>query len=145
MSDEAAAAAPQRGPGSIVWTDLTVPDADPVRDFYRAVVDWETEDVEMGGYADYAMRPAGAASRVAGVCHRRGVNADLPAQWLIYIAVDDLDASLARCRERGGELIAGPRAETEGARFAVIRDPAGAVAALIESSGEAGAASGEAT
>jgi hypothetical protein len=83
----------------------------------------------MGGYADYAMRPARAASPVAGVCHRRGVKADLPSQWLIYIAVDDLDASLARCRERGGELIAGPRAEAEGARFAVIRDLAGAVAA----------------
>lgn len=55
------------------------------------------------------------------------------------------DASLARCRERGGELVAGPLAETEDARFAVIRDPTGAVAALIESRHATDGESGEAT
>ena len=117
--------------GTIGWQDLTVPDAEKVRDFYAAVVGWRTESVDMGGYADFNMIAPGSGKAVAGVCHARGVNGDLPAQWLLYLIVADLDASLAACRARHGAVVAGPR-EMGGARFAVIRDPAGAVAALYQ-------------
>jgi predicted enzyme related to lactoylglutathione lyase len=30
----------RHAPGTIAWTDLTVPDAEKVRDFYAAVVGW---------------------------------------------------------------------------------------------------------
>ena len=63
----------------------------------------------------------------------RGVNASMPPQWLIYITVEDLDASIERCKSLGGLLIDGPR-ELGGGRCAVIRDPADAVAALYEPS-----------
>ncbi len=119
--------------GSIGWVDLTVADAKGVRDFYAAVTGWTTAEVPMGTYNDYCMSEAGGTA-VAGVCHARGANADLPAQWLIYIVVADLDASLAVCREQGGALVAGPRSMGPSARFAVIRDPAGALAALYQPS-----------
>lgn len=117
--------------GAIGWQDLTVSDAERVRDFYAAVVGWTAEPVDMGGYADFNMIAPGSGRTVAGVCHARGVNADLPAQWLLYLTVADLDASLAACRARNGTILSGPRA-MGGARFAVIRDPAGAVAALYQ-------------
>ena len=117
--------------GRVARTDLTVPDAERLRDFYVDVVGWQAAPVDMGGYADFAMhRPGGEP--VAGVCHARGPNADLPPVWLIYINVDDLDASLARCRDGGGAVLAGPRGLGDTGRYAVIRDPAGAVAALFE-------------
>ena len=72
---------------------------------------------------------------VAGVCHARGANADLPSQWLIYITVEDLDQSLADCEELGGEVLVQPRRMGED-RFCVIKDPAGAVCALYESASE---------
>ena len=75
---------------------------------------------------------------VAGVCHARGSNAGLSPQWLVYITVADLDASLARCRELGGEVLAGPKGKPGSQRYAVIRDPAGAVAALYEPGAAAG-------
>jgi predicted enzyme related to lactoylglutathione lyase len=115
--------------GTIAWADLTIPDADQVRDFYRAVVGWTAEPVEMGGYSDYSMERADGQV-VAGICHARGVNAGLPAQWLVYIIVADVDASAARCVELGGTIIAGPRGSAEQGRYCVIQDPAGAVAAL---------------
>ena len=68
---------------------------------------------------------------MAGVCHARGSNADLPPQWLIYIVVMDVERSARRCSELGGEVMAGPRPLGNG-RFCVIRDPAGAVCALYE-------------
>jgi uncharacterized protein len=119
------------GVGRITWVDLTVPEADALRDFYAAVVGWSTSDVPMGDYADYGMHPAAGGDMVAGICHARGINADIPPQWLIYITVSDLDRSIEECRRRGGEAIAGPRALGEG-RFCVIRDPAGAVCALYQ-------------
>ncbi len=115
--------------GTVGWMDLTVEDADGVRDFYKAVVGWESSPVSMGEYNDYSMGPPGA-DPVAGVCHARGENVGLPAQWLIYFIVADLDASVAKCLELGGEVIAGPRGESY--RFCVVRDPAGAVAALFQ-------------
>lgn len=56
----------------------------------------------------------------------------MPAQWLAYIVVADLDASLAECKTRGGAVVAGPKNMGPGARYAVIRDPAGAVAGLYQ-------------
>lgn len=119
------------GIGAICWTDLTVPDAEQVADFYRHVVGWTTTGCAMGGYEDYCVNAPGNGQTVAGICHARGVNADLPAQWLIYIVVADVDVSAAACVRLGGQVIAGPREMGEQGRFCVIRDPAGAVAALI--------------
>lgn len=121
--------APQ--PGTIVWRDLTVADAEAVRDFYAAVVGWHTEPVDMGGYVDFSMVAPASGETVAGVCHARGSNADLPPQWLMYVTVADLDAALAACAEHGGETAATPR-PLAGGRFAVVRDPAGAVLAVYE-------------
>ena len=115
--------------GKIGWVDLTVDDAERLRDFYSTVVGWQPSTVDMGDYSDFNMNGAdGQAS--AGICHKRESNADLPPCWMIYIFVADLDASVARCRELGGEVLSGPRGSH--GRFAVIRDPAGAVCALFE-------------
>jgi predicted enzyme related to lactoylglutathione lyase len=119
--------------GSISWFDLTVADATSVRDFYKAVVGWTTSDVAMGEYADYCMHPlAEGAGPVAGVCHARGENADLPPVWMLYITVADLDASVAECASRGGTVVRPPKSIGSYGRMAVIRDPAGAVCALFE-------------
>ena len=122
MADKAAV-------GSIGWTDLTVPDAEAVRDFYTRVTGWQAQPLNMGEYSDYVM-VARDGSGVAGVCHARGSNADLPPQWLVYIVVEDVDAAAAECARLGGTVVAGPR-PMGGGRFCVIRDPAGAVCALF--------------
>lgn len=121
------------GVGRVVWRDLTVADAGAVKDFYTAVVGWEARDHQMGDYADFDILD-GDGEVVAGICHARGENAGMPAQWLVYVTVEDVEASVARCRELGGEVMDGPRKMGESG-FCVIRDPAGAVLALIEGQG----------
>jgi predicted enzyme related to lactoylglutathione lyase len=118
-------------PGTIGWHDLTVPNAVAVRDFYSAVVGWKSSAVDMDVYEDFCMTPSSGGDPVTGICHARGGNAGLPAQWLIYIHVADIEASLTECSRRGGVVVAGPK-DLGGGRFAVIRDPAGAVAALYQ-------------
>ncbi|MFG0260195.1 MAG: VOC family protein [Phycisphaerales bacterium JB041] len=116
-------------PGSIGWHDLTVPDAEGVRDFYAGVVGWTAEALDMGGYSDFCMQADGQT--VAGVCHARGANAAMPALWMMYVIVEDLEAALARVRELRGEVVTEQRA-AGGGTFAVIRDPAGAVCGLYQ-------------
>ena len=45
-------AADKQATGTIVGFDLTVADADPIRDFYAAVVGWFPESFAMSGYND---------------------------------------------------------------------------------------------
>jgi len=125
MSDEA-----RPRPGTIAWTDLTVPHATKVRDFYAKVVGWRPEPVDMGGYQDFNMVAPGSDQPTAGICHARGFNADIPAQWMLYIVVEDADDAAQRCREAGGEVVVRPR-DLAGGRFCVVRDPAGAVCGLF--------------
>jgi predicted enzyme related to lactoylglutathione lyase len=116
-------------PGTISWQDLTVADAERVRDFYQAVVGWTPTALSMGAYSDFVMNADGTP--VAGICHARGGNADLPPVWLIYITVADLDHSLDECTRLGGSLVAAPRSYG-GGRYCVIKDPAGAICALYQ-------------
>ncbi len=110
---------------------MSTDDAAGVRDFYKAVVGWETEDVDMGGYADYVMKTPGSGDHVSGVCHAKGSNAELPSGWLIYIVVADVEQSAAACLENGGKVVVEPRG-LAGGRFCVIEDPGGSVAALYQ-------------
>jgi predicted enzyme related to lactoylglutathione lyase len=117
--------------GMVGWRDLTVGDAEGIRDFYKSVVGWGSSDVDMGEYADFSMTVPDTEEAVAGVCHAKGANADMPPQWLIYIVVADVEVSVARCNELGGEVLVPPKSMGSGL-FCVIRDPAGAVCALYQ-------------
>lgn len=115
--------------GDIVWRDLTVPNAETVRDFYGAVLGWTFTEHDMGGYADYNVHGANG-DIIAGICQAAGTNANVPPQWLIYVQVDDVGKACEVATAQGGRVVDGPR--SMGARrFAVIADPAGAVVALI--------------
>jgi hypothetical protein len=118
--------------GTLAGLDLTVADAAALRDFYASVVGWAPTPLDMGGYEDYVMTAPATGEWVAGVCHARGGNADLPPQWLVYVLVDDLEASRDRCVAGGGVLLTGVKGASGGSRYSVIRDPAGAVLALMQ-------------
>ncbi len=128
MSDEANSAKV----GTVAWIDLTVDDAEQVRDFYSVVVGWQPSSVEMDGYSDFNMNTPASGEPIAGVCHKRGSNADLPSKWMIYIIVENVDESADRCKELGGKVLVGPKGMGSNGRYCVIEDPAGATAALFE-------------
>jgi predicted enzyme related to lactoylglutathione lyase len=115
--------------GAIAWHDLTVENAEQVKDFYSEIIGWKAAPVDMGGYDDFSMITP-SEECFAGICHARGKNADLPPQWLVYITVEDLDRSIVRCEQLGGKVVAGPKNMGDIGRYAVIQDPAGAVCAL---------------
>ncbi|REJ76450.1 MAG: VOC family protein [Acidobacteria bacterium] len=119
--------------GCISWLDLTINDASASRDFYRRVIGWSVEDVEMEDkgerYADYNML-GGDGNPSAGICSARGVNLGLPPVWMIYLPVGDLAASLKRVEEEGGKVIKPSRGTDGEYAYAVVQDPVGACLAL---------------
>ena len=117
--------------GAVTWRDLTVPNADEVRDFYKEVAGWTSEPVSMGDYNDYNMKSPETNETIAGICHKKGTNEKLPLQWLMYITIADIDKSLDNCLKLGGKIIDGPKKMGE-SRYAIIQDPAGAVCALFQ-------------
>lgn len=129
MAEQESSTAPAIG--SIAWFDLTIPDADRIRDFYAAVIGWEVDTVDMGDYSDYAMKQPAGGTTAAGICHAQGVNAGQPPVWMAYIQVENLTNSVNRTLELGGSIVADRREPGNDWSFVVIRDPAGAVLALM--------------
>ncbi len=121
--------------GTIGWTDLTVDDAESIRKFYTEVVGWTADPVDMGGYNDFNMTPPATGEAVAGVCHAKGGNTDLPTQWIMYVTVEDIEGSARRCEQLGGKVLTGPTGSAGKDRTCVIQDPAGAVMALYQPAG----------
>ena len=118
--------------GSITWFDLTVPNAEDVKDFYSKVVGWKSSPVSMGDYNDFNMTSPGSGETKAGICHKRGGNAAFPSQWIIYITVKNADDSAKLCKENRGKVLVGPKDMSGYGRYCIIEDPAGAVCALFE-------------
>lgn len=120
--------------GRIAWLDLTVADAAATRDFYRQVVGWSVQHVELedGGepYADYTML-SDDGTPAAGVCHARGVNTGLPPVWMLYLPVGDLTESLRRVPEEGGTVVKTMQGEDGAYVYAAVQDPVGAYLALL--------------
>ncbi|GAB2683707.1 VOC family protein [Aliiglaciecola sp. 3_MG-2023] len=118
--------------GSVVWTDLTVKNADDVKAFYAQVIGWQANPVSMGDYDDYSMQLPSNNQDVVGICHAKGDNAGLPAQWLLYFKVANLDESIAQTEAGGGKLLSKIKHYGSQSRYIIIQDPAGAVCALFE-------------
>jgi uncharacterized protein len=116
--------------GQIVWQDLTVKNAEQVKDFYSQVIGWKTDPHNMGEYNDYNVNLTESDETIAGICNARGTNANVPSQWLLYVWVEDFQASVTKCIELDGKILDGPR-KMGGNNFCVIQDPAGACIALI--------------
>lgn len=121
--------------GIPTWADMTVSDVDAVAQFFTDVLGWQVDagNDEFGGYR-MAMRDGMA---VCGLMADRGDGAGdgtsgddgepRPAgdRLNLYLATDDIDATLARVTELGGS-IEHPAAEVgELGSMAFCRDPQG--------------------
>ena len=116
-------------PGSFCWNELNTRDVEGALSFYGSVFDWTSQAREMPGGNYTELRTEDRP--VAGLLDMTGrVPEEVPPHWLVYFAVDDCDASLARLESLGGSRIVGPFDIPPG-RFAVARDPQGAHFALI--------------
>jgi predicted enzyme related to lactoylglutathione lyase len=125
-------------PGSLSWNELNTRDPDGAKEFYGALFGWTSEESKMPDGGSYTEWHRDGDAIVGGMLDIRGrVPDEVPPHWMVYFAVEDCDATVAKAKELGGECDLGPIDLPVG-RFAVLHDPHGAHFAVVALSSEAG-------
>src|SRR5205085_9722746 len=114
--------------GRFVWHELMTSDPAAAQTFYKEVVGWTTS--KFGGEGsgmDYTMwmsgqTPIGGVMAFTPDAKAMGV----PPNWLAYVEVPDVDATIAQATKLGGAVIVPAQTVDQVGRFAVLRDPQGA-------------------
>ncbi|MDX6643491.1 MAG: uncharacterized protein QOD76_1453 [Solirubrobacteraceae bacterium] len=114
-------------PGALCWNELYSPDLDASSAFYSGLFGWTTQPFESSP-DPYLIIQVGDRGN-GGI---RGLaEPTMPPNWLVYFAVDDIDAGLAKVEELGGTKMMGP-IDIGIANIGVVQDPQGAVFALYD-------------
>lgn len=100
------------------WFELSVPDPDAAEVFYDAALGWAWSRVDMGAF-DYHLAQMGEVL-VAGGFPLAACPPGTPPNWMIYIAVDDCDASAAQAVALGGKIWKDPDDIPGTGRFAIF-------------------------
>ena len=95
--------------------------------FYQALFGW---DIQLGGPEVGGYSIAHQDGRIVAAISPKMAGPDAPTVWTTYLATDDTDATAAKVKGAGGQVLAGPMDVMEEGRMAVAMDPAGAVFGL---------------
>lgn len=117
-------------PGALTWNELNTRNADEAKAFYGEVFGWtsETDASPMMTYTQWYRD----GNVIGGMMHMGPQFPDeIPNNWLVYFAVDDTDAAVAKVTELGGSVMMQPM-DIDAGRFAVVGDNAGAPFAVIK-------------
>lgn len=115
---------------TLVWNELQTRDVDAAEKFYDAVFGWEyaVDDTGYGAISNDKRVQAGMMA----IQESWG---PVPPNWSVYFMVEDLDASVAKAQELGGNIMVPPMAAGEMGRFAVVQDPQGGVFTIMQFNG----------
>ena len=112
-------------PGEFVWHELMTDDQSASRAFYGSLFGW-TFEARGGADSGYTIIKHDGVP-IGGIVPRtRTPETPFIAQWLAYVVVPDLDASVEVFTQQGGQVIRGPRNVRKDVRVAVVADPQGA-------------------
>ncbi len=125
--------------GEFMWNELMTRDDEKALSFFENLLGWTHEDWPMGPEGTYRIAKTGEKS-AAGIMKMNEPQfpPQVPTHWCGYIAVRDVDASAAKIKELGGELVHGPEDIPQVGRFCIFKDPTGAVCALMTPVGGVG-------
>lgn len=117
--------------GTICWNELMTRDTDKAARFYSELIGWKADVTDMSEIP-YTIFKAGEKQAAGMMNMPRNVPPEVPAHWMAYIAVDDVDELAAKVEKLGGKLIYGPEDVPEVGRFCVIQDPTGGAISLMK-------------
>lgn len=114
--------------GDWCWNELWTADDQRALAFYSQLLGYTHDAMDMGPQGTYYMLKTGDVAR-GGLM--RAVDPTAPSMWLPYVAVADCDATAARAKALGGEVLSPPQDIPNIGRFAIAQDPLGAAIAMI--------------
>ena len=116
-------------PGALTWNELQTSSADAAAEFYGGLLGLERG--ETMGEMDYTLLRA-QGTEVAGVVQIAPDWGPVPPNWAIYFGVADVDETVAKVQSLGGGVLVPGTDIPEIGRFAVLRDPQGAVFCIFK-------------
>ncbi|MDT9701353.1 VOC family protein [Streptomyces sp. P17] len=116
-------------PGSLGWVELMTRAPERAVAFYTTLFGWSVNASEH--YTRWGIEGADFGGMVT---MDEKFPHEVPAHWLPYFAVADVDDSAATATEAGGTILMEPTSVPEGPRIAVLRDPQGAVFGVYHAS-----------
>jgi uncharacterized protein len=117
--------------GKFVWHEQVSGDPEQAQGFYTRLFGWGTE-IFKPGEIDYTMISSGG-SRHGGFS--QAMEGAPPPHWLGHVGVEDLDETIAKAKNAGGKLAAGPFDMEDVGRMAILIDPQGAFISAYEGEG----------
>jgi predicted enzyme related to lactoylglutathione lyase len=115
--------------GEVSWNELVTTDVTAAKSFYTGLFGWKTESFGTGdGYTLFKQGDASMGGMMK--CPKD----DVPAHWLPYVTVDDVDASSSKAVKLGARVVAPPMDVPDVGRVAVLLDPQGAAIGLFKPS-----------
>lgn len=113
--------------GKVWWSELNTRDVGGAKSYYGRVCGWTFESMPMDEGEDYVVamqdgRPVAGFFPLDNLPELK----DAPAHWFTYIAVDDLDKTVADTVAAGGRVHRPPFEVPGTGRIAIVEDPTGA-------------------
>ena len=119
------------GPGTFCWYECMSRDIETEKAFYGDLFGWTSTDQTMEGGHVYHLQHRGI-DQVAGMMAMDGPGWEgIPDNWTAYVAVTDIEATVAKIKPLGGSICV-PVTDIQIGRFAVLQDPTGAVLSLFQ-------------
>lgn len=117
--------------GTFIWNELATSDVEGAKAFYGEVIGWHFEGMPNMNGGTYWIAKSGDEMAGGVMDMPPAAPAGTPPHWMSYLAVDDVDAALAKVGVLGGAVLAEPFDIPDIGRMGVIQDPQGAVVALM--------------
>jgi predicted enzyme related to lactoylglutathione lyase len=115
---------------ALCWNELHTPDIDAAKSFYGTVFGWRPEGMDMGAM-EYTIFNVGDRGIGGGMPIGSDAPADMPPHWLVWFAVADRDATVAKARELGASVMLEAMDAPGVGKMAVLGDPQGAAFGVI--------------
>lgn len=120
-------------PGTFLWNQCQTTDPARATEFYEAVFGYEVDELDLGGEQPFRVLKVDCRG-IAGV--REPTSPGEPPHWSTVFAVADVDETVAKTKELGGNVLMEPLDLPEIGRLAVLQDSTGAVFQVMKPAGD---------
>jgi predicted enzyme related to lactoylglutathione lyase len=120
-------------PDTWSWNELMTRDVDAAKTFYTAVFGWSYDPQDMGPMGTYNVIEGGENNGWGGLMSMPPDMPDqVPNHWAVYFIVADIEASLAKVKDNGGDIANGPMTIPGVGTTAILHHPAGGSFAMMQ-------------
>jgi len=116
--------------GRFVWHQLMTRDVSGAKKFYSKLVGWKTMPWPLDPSYTVCHADVGPVAGIAEISAE--LPRDVPSHWVQYIGTRDVDGTADAAVRAGGSVMKAPSDMQGAGRYAVLKDPQGALFAIID-------------